>query len=86
MDHRDRRIKVLSEDLSNREKDNVAMAAYLDELQRALKDKSMELDHLRERIDILLKEKESSHAAWEQERAEWRQLWDRARGFWEKKS
>jgi chromosome segregation ATPase len=76
---RDQAIKELREAVLNHEKDAVALTAYVAELQKMLRDKDQDLHHEQERLQILSLEKENLRRGWENERAEWRELWDRGR-------
>lgn len=86
VDRRDQMIKQMAGAISDYEKDSVAMTSYVSELQRALKDKDLELANQKTRIEILVEENKNIQSGWERERSEWRELWDRGRSLWEKKA
>jgi chromosome segregation ATPase len=86
LDRRDQLVKQLKSTINEQEKDVTAMTAYVAELQRALREKDTEIMHQNTRYDILNKEKENLRITYEQERAEWRELWDRGRSLWDKKA
>jgi chromosome segregation ATPase len=84
VDRRDQLLKQLKDMVTTSEKDAVAMTAYVEELQRALKDKDLDLANLKAKLEILTQEKTNLQAGWERERSEWRELWDRGRSLWDK--
>ncbi len=86
IEHRDQVIKRLTDAVTTHEKDSVAMTAYVAELQRALKEKQLDLANLQTQLAIAHQDKKNLQTGWERERAEWRELWDRGRSLWDKKS
>jgi chromosome segregation ATPase len=85
VDRRDQLIKQFELAVSGNEKDKSALTLYVAELQRALKDKDLELQNQKTRFDILTNERDALREGWERERAEWRELWDRGREVWDKR-
>ncbi len=86
VERRDALLKEMKATLATRDADATAMTSYIAELQRLVKEKDIEIEQHKTRLQILSQEKDGIQAGWERERAEWRELWDRGRSLWDKKA
>ena len=65
---------------SQREKDNIEMSV----LTRLVGQKEEDVQRLGQQLEIIKAEKSSLQESWNLEKAEWRELWERAREVWKK--
>jgi chromosome segregation ATPase len=85
LERRDHLLRELKAAMGERDKDGVALTAYVAELQRMLREKEHELRNEQERLRIAGVERDNLRRGWENERAQWRELWDRGRSSFDPK-
>jgi chromosome segregation ATPase len=85
IERRDQRIHELKEDLRKKDGENDELVQQVTALTKAIREQEEKYALLKERFEILDREKVAMHEAWTREQTEWRELWDRERELWDRK-